>query len=117
MKKACATIKVCKKKIEGQMKLQGIDQFSKHGTIRIERWKSIKEIGELLQEHIKGKHQYQEIIPLWWIVLQSLVVSLTRKGKKSWSHLQKAIEIIAEELGMEKETDDFLEALQTSSIL
>uniref|UniRef100_A0A1X7UV62 Death domain-containing protein n=1 Tax=Amphimedon queenslandica TaxID=400682 RepID=A0A1X7UV62_AMPQE len=100
-----------KNKIIKQAESRNVDQFLKNWLeVDVNDERSIEKFGEKMEDLIKYKYKQRTLLlPLRWIVLRSLVVSLDSKGakvmilRKSFI-IQKAIELEM----TKKEVDDFL---------
>uniref|UniRef100_A0A1X7UC80 Death domain-containing protein n=1 Tax=Amphimedon queenslandica TaxID=400682 RepID=A0A1X7UC80_AMPQE len=100
-----------KNKIIKQAESQNVDQFLKNWLeVDVNDERSIEKFGEKMEDLIKYKYKQRTLLlPLRWIILRSLVVSLDSKGakvmilRKSFI-IQKAIELEM----TKKEIDNFL---------
>lgn len=101
-----------KEQILTQARVQGVDKFLKNWKqVDVDDEESLKEVGEFLQDLIKRTHQYQRKLPLRWIILRSLVISLKKKGVAPTILHRNGIVNVAKGLKMkEDEVDDFLTA-------
>ena len=103
-----------KKDIIEQARSRDVDQFLKNWIeIDIDDGQSItKEFGQRMEDIIKNKYKQLTIqLPLRWIFLRSLVVSLDSRKTKAMILRKEFILNYAKELNMrEKEVDEFLKA-------
>ena len=103
-----------KKEIIEQARSRGVDQFLKNWIeIDIDDDKSItKEFGQRMEDIIKNKYEQLTIqLPLRWIFLRSLVVSLDSNETKTIILPKKYIIEMADKLKMkEDEVEEFLKA-------
>ena len=100
-----------KDKIIKQAQSQDVDQFLKNWLdVDVNDAQSIKKFGEKMEDLIKDKYKQRTLhLPLKWIVLRSLVVSLDSKGAKVMILHRSFILQKAKELEMtETEVDEFL---------
>ena len=100
-----------KDKIIKQAQSRGVDQFLKNWLeVDVNDNQSIKEFGEKMEDLIKYKYKQRTLLlPLRWIVLRSLVVSLDSRGAKVMILHRSFIIHKAKELQMtENDVDEFL---------
>ena len=100
-----------KDKIIKQAQSRGVDQFLKNWLeVDVNDEESIKKFGEKMEDLIKYKYKQRTLLlPLRWIVLRSLVVSLDSRGAKVMILRRSFIMHKAKELQMTKnDVDEFL---------
>ena len=100
-----------KHKIIKQAQSRGVDQFLKNWLeVDVNDDKSIEKFGEKMEDLIKYKYKQRTLLlPLRWIVLRSLVVSLDNRGAKVIILRRSFIMHKAKELQMtENDVDEFL---------
>ena len=100
-----------KDKIIKQAQSRGVDQFLKNWLeVDVNDDESIKKFGEKMEDLIKYKYKQRTLLlPLRWIVLRSLVVSLDSRGAKVMILRRSFIMHKAKELQMtENDVDEFL---------
>ena len=102
-----------KEKITKQAQSRDVDQFLKNWLqVDVNDSQSIKELGEKIEDLIKYEYKQRTILlPLRWIVLRSLAVSLESRGVKIMILRRSSIIRNAKELEMtENDVDEFLKA-------